>query len=76
MAIVTMTAEQARAVGRVDLDRIETTTDDDIRHHKAEDGFDPNDPFEGLVPVIDPAELRQRLNLSQDDFADHLSSAR
>lgn len=73
MAIVRMTAEQAWAAGKADLDQIDATTEDDIRRHMIEDGFDADEPFEGLVPVVDPAKLRQRLNLSQDDFANHLS---
>ena len=67
-----MKAKEALGAGRFDLGRIDATTEDEVRSHMMEDGFDPDDPFRGLVPVIDPAKLRQQLNLSQDDFADRL----
>ena len=69
MATVRMTAGDAKAAGRADLDKIDATSEDDVRRHMAEDGMDPDQPFAGMRPVVSPAEVRQRTGLSQDKFA-------
>jgi hypothetical protein len=41
--------------GRVDQAKLDATTENDIRRHMIEDGFDPDNPFEGLRE-IDPRD--------------------
>ena len=53
----------------VDLAKIDATTEDDIRRHMIEDGYDPE---EAVRPedIISPAVIRKRLGMSQRRFAD------
>ena len=69
MATVRMTAKDAKAAGRVDLAKLDATTEEDIRRHLVEDGTDPDQPFAGLRPIVSPADVRRRTGLSQDKFA-------
>lgn len=69
MAIVRMSAAQAKATGRIDRAKVEATTEEDIRRHMAEDGFDADKPFDGLREILPVATLRHRTGLSQDQFA-------
>ena len=52
----------------VDLARIDATTEDDIRRHMREDGYDYD---ESVQPqdIISPAAIRKRLGMSQRQFA-------
>lgn len=72
MAIVRMTAQQAWQSGQADRQRIDAGTEDEVRRHMLEDGFDPDAPFNGLLPAVDSAALRNRLGLSHDEFARRL----
>ena len=55
--------------GRVDLAKVEATTEEDTRRHMIEDGLDP-DVAPGPYRVIRPVgEVRKRVGLSQDAFA-------
>ena len=58
--------------GRANFQVVDATTEEDIRRHLAEDGFDPDNPLEGLVEVLSPAEIRRRAGLTQPDMAEHL----
>ena len=71
MATVRMTLEEivASGGGTVDRAKLEATTEEDIRRHMVEDGFDPDDPFKGLREVPSVAEVRAKSGLSQDKFA-------
>ncbi|MCW6510999.1 helix-turn-helix domain-containing protein [Lichenifustis flavocetrariae] len=69
MAIVRVTGMEAKAKGRIDEARVEALTEDDIRRFNAEDGFDPDDTLKGLSRAVSPADIRKRLNLSQEKFA-------
>ncbi len=69
MANVRMTAAEARQRGRVDEAKVDSTSEEDIRRQTREDGFDPDKPFRGLVPMISPATIRARLGFSQARFA-------
>lgn len=69
MASVRMNAAQAKAAGRIDRAKVEATTEEDIRRHMAEDGFDPDKPFDGLREIVPVATLRHRTGLSQEQFA-------
>ena len=72
MATIRMTLDEAALAGDVDHARVEATTEDDIRRHLAEDGFDPDDPLAGLAEVLSPAEIRRRAGLTQAGMAEHL----
>ena len=69
MATVRMTAKEAEAAARSDFARLDATTEEDIARDMVEDGMDPNHPFDGLRPVVSPAEVRGHTGLSQDKFA-------
>lgn len=69
MAIVRMTAEPARAAGKIDWAKVEATSEEDVRRHMAEDGFDPDKPFDGLREITPVATIRRRTGLSQEKFA-------
>lgn len=71
MATVRMTLDEivASGGGAVDRPKLEATTEDDIRRHMVEDGFDPDDPFEGLREIPSVAAVRAKSGLSQDKFA-------
>ena len=44
MAHIRVTTEQAKERGRIDLSKLDATTEEDIRQHMIEDGFDPDEP--------------------------------
>ena len=54
-----------------DAARLDATTEDDIRRHMIEDGYDPDDPsyMEGAVVVRPPQMIRERLGMTQVQFA-------
>lgn len=72
MATIRMTPDAAAAAGDVDRARLDATTEEDIRRHQEEDGFDPDDPTAGLVAILSPAEIRRRAGLTQTQMAEHL----
>jgi putative transcriptional regulator len=53
----------------VDLAKIDATTEDDIRRHMRQDGYDPDEPLNDQ-DIISPAIIRKRLGLSQRRFAE------
>lgn len=62
-----MTLEQIKlSKGRVDYNRLNATTDEDIDRHAKEDGTDNELP--GL-PYPTPATVRRHLKLTQKDIA-------
>lgn len=66
MAFARMTAEQAReAPGRVDMAKIEATTEEDIRRHMIEDGQYPDAPLGPYRVVWPGAEVRKLTGLTQ-----------
>jgi putative transcriptional regulator len=52
----------------VDLAKIDATTEDDIRHHMREEGYDPDEAIRD-EDIISPAVIRKRLGMSQRQFA-------
>jgi putative transcriptional regulator len=69
MAITRMTSEQIAAVGgRVDRDRLDATTEADIRRQMIEDGEDP-DAEPRFHPPVRAQAVRQKLGLTQSEFA-------
>jgi putative transcriptional regulator len=69
MAIVRRTMEEIRRLKpRINLPKINATTEADIRRYMHEDGQDDND-VAGFAPVIRPQLLRKRLGMTQDEFA-------
>ena len=57
---------------QVNRDRIEATTEADIRRHTIEDGGDPDTAPTGYVLSLPPAEIRRKLGVTQQRFADAL----
>ncbi|KQP50898.1 MULTISPECIES: helix-turn-helix domain-containing protein [unclassified Methylobacterium] len=64
-------AELAARPADVDQAKLDATTEEDIRRHMIEDGYDPDDPsyLEGAVVVRPPHRVRERLGLTQVEFA-------
>jgi putative transcriptional regulator len=56
----------------VDRAKLDATTDEDIRRHKAEDGYGDQAPPEAVRDVVPPKALRIRLALTQQEMADAL----
>lgn len=50
MAIVHKSGQDLK--GRVNQSKLDATTENDIRRDLIEDGFDPDNPFEGLREII------------------------
>lgn len=70
MAKITLAEAMARPAA-IKSAIYDATTEDDIRRHMIEDGFDPDDEslYEGGVIVHPPHMIRERLGLSQAAFA-------
>lgn len=69
MAIVRRTLESIRRMKpRIDRARIDATTEADIRRHMREDDQDDND-LPDFAPVVPPQLLRQKLGMTQAQFA-------
>jgi putative transcriptional regulator len=52
----------------IDLVKIEATTEEDIRRHMREEGYDPDEAIRD-EDIISPAVIRKRLDMSQRQFA-------
>jgi putative transcriptional regulator len=52
----------------VDLAKIDATTEDDIRRHMREEGYDPDQAIRE-EDIISPVVIRKRLGMSQRQFA-------
>jgi putative transcriptional regulator len=52
----------------VDLAKIDATTEEDIRRHMTEEGYDPDEAIRE-EDIISPAVIRRRLGMSQRQFA-------
>lgn len=52
----------------IDRQKLDATTEEDIRRYKAEDGYDfmPAHPARAVLP---PGEIRKRLGMTQEQFA-------
>jgi putative transcriptional regulator len=69
-----MTLEQIMAARpKVDRDRVEATTEEEIARHMVEDGEDPEAALGEFVEDLPPARIRERLGMSQTEFADALT---
>jgi putative transcriptional regulator len=53
----------------VDLVKIDATTEEDIRRHMREEGYDPDENIRE-EDIISPAVIRKRLGMSQRRFAE------
>lgn len=56
----------------VDRAKLDATTDEDIRRHKAEDGYGDQASPDAVRDVVPPKALRIRLALTQQEMADAL----
>lgn len=73
MAIVRRTLERIRRVKpAVNRDKLDSTTEADIRRHMVEDGQDPRADLSGFAPMIPPQVLRKHLQMTQTEFASAL----
>ncbi len=52
-----------------DFAKIDATTEEDIRRHMIEDGYDADEETR-IGDIISPAVIRKRLGMSQRQFAD------
>ena len=59
----------AVAAPKVDLERVEATTDEDIRRHQIEDGEDPDAALPPFRAVPNVKAIRARLHMTQETFA-------
>jgi len=64
-------AELGKSASRVDRAKLDATTEEDIRRHMIEDGYDPDEPMRE-ADIISPWYIRKRLNMTQQQFADAL----
>jgi putative transcriptional regulator len=62
-------AEIMAAAPDVDLAKIDATTEQDVRRHMREEGYDPDETIRD-EDIISPAVIRKRLGLSQRRFAE------
>jgi putative transcriptional regulator len=53
----------------VDLAKVDATTEEDIRRHMREDGYDPDEDIRD-EDIISPVFIRKRLGMSQRQFAE------
>ena len=53
----------------VDLVKVDATTEEDIRRHMLEEGYDPDEEVRD-EDIISPAVIRRRLGMSQRRFAE------
>lgn len=73
MRIVRYTNEQLRKrKGQIDRAKINATTEEQITAWKREDGIDDGalGPIRAVLPTTDVRALRERLSLSQEEFAE------
>jgi putative transcriptional regulator len=66
---MTLAEIQASGGGRVDWDKLDATTEEDIRQQMIEDGEDPDGPLLDYKPVPNVQAIRERLAMSQEVFA-------
>ncbi len=65
-----VTLEQLRKrKPQVDYAKLDATTEEDIRSYQIEDGYDPDSPVAPAETVYPPAMIRERLGMSQEQFA-------
>ena len=70
MAHEPMTLEEIRATHPImDLAKIATTTEEDIRRHQIEDGEDPDAPLPPFRSTPNVRALRARLRMTREAFA-------
>ena len=56
----------------VDLAKVDATTEEDIRRHMREEGYDPDEEVRD-EDIISPAVIRRRLGMSQRQFAEAIA---
>lgn len=72
MAMVRKSLSEIKASARrVDIRKLRSTTEADIRRHMIEDGEDPKRAAKG-ADVFTPQALRKRLGMTQTEFAQAL----
>ena len=68
---IRMTLQEIKEAGGGDVDyvKLKATTEEDIRCYMIEDGEDPDAPMANYQRVPDVLAIRERLRMSQDQFA-------
>jgi putative transcriptional regulator len=70
MANIRKSLDEIRAARpKVDHAEVKATTEADIRRHAVEDGQDPDAGLDGFELGISPQGIRQRLGMTQEEFA-------
>jgi putative transcriptional regulator len=54
---------------QVDYAKLDATTEEDIRRYQIEEGYDPDAPIGPAETVYPPVMIRERLGMSQEEFA-------
>ncbi|MEA2840302.1 MAG: putative transcriptional regulator [Methylobacteriaceae bacterium] len=54
---------------QVDYAKLDATTEEDIRRFQIEEGYDPDAPIGPVQTVYPPVVIREKLGLSQEEFA-------
>ena len=68
--ITRMTLEEIkRGKPTIDYAKFDSFTEEDIRRFQIEEGYDPDAPMTGWRVVDPPAIIRERLGMSQEEFA-------
>jgi uncharacterized DUF497 family protein len=66
-AMVRKTLDEIMATpGSVDWDKLNATTEEDIRRQQIEDGHDPDAPLEGFETTVLPQAVRRKLGMTQE----------
>jgi putative transcriptional regulator len=68
-----MTLEEIkRRKPTIDYAKFDSLTEEDIRRFQIEEGYDPDAPMTGWRVVEPPAVIRERLGMTQKQFAEAL----
>ncbi len=69
-----MTLDQIKASRpKIDRTKITSTSEEDIARHMREDNEDPNAVLGAFVEDLPPAQIRERIGMTQVEFAEALS---
>ncbi len=76
MAIVRKTLDEIRAsLPKINVGRVDATSEEDIRRHMIEDGENPDAPAEGFAPLAKTLRLQHRMTQEQFAAALHIPVA-
>jgi putative transcriptional regulator len=65
-----MTLDEIKASKpKVDHEKLDATTEEDIRRYMIEDGYDPDEEPTGYEVVVPAQMVRKQLGMTQEEFA-------